>query len=280
MFLRAEHLASTLWLRFVMNEMVFGLWVLVFERTAMVEWQSNPNYCQRPKTKDKHDRKNQSISDVQNCRFLMEVFMKHFKKIVITSIAVLFFLAVVTVTTNAQTGKEKTESTTRWQWSDDGLKLRVEIRGKAEFTEDYTDIKDVSEGGSVRIEEDRNGQSRRFEIRRDASGQLQRIYYLNGEARPLDESARTWLAKIVLQAVRQGAIDADKRVQTILRQRGVSGVLDEIKLISGDYAKRRYFDALIKNGNLNAAQLQNVLQEATRQISSDYEQAQLLIEAA
>ena len=204
--------------------------------------------------------------------------MKHLK-IFTTSIAVLFLLALVTVTTYAQTGKEKTESTTRWEWSDDGLKLRVEIRGKAEFTEDYTDIKDVSEGGSVRIEEDRNGQSRRFEIRRDG-GQLKRNYYVNGEARPLDENARTWLGKIVLQAVRQGAIDADKRVQTLLRQRGVSGVLDEIKLISGDYAKRRYFDALIKNGHLDASQLQNVLQEATRQISSDYEQAQLLIAAA
>jgi hypothetical protein len=205
--------------------------------------------------------------------------MKHLK-IVTTSIAVLFLLALATVTTYAQTGKEKTEGTTRWQWSDDGLKLRLEIRGKAEFTEDYTDIKDVAEGGSVRIEEDRNGQSRRFEIRRDVAGQLQRIYYVNGEARPLDESARTWLAKIVLQAVRQGAIDADRRVQILLRQRGVSGVLDEIKLISGDYAKRRYFDALIKNSNLNATQLQSVLQEAARQISSDYEQAQLLIEAA
>src|SRR6266550_18241 len=214
--------------------------------------------------------------------------MKHLR-IFTTSISVLFLLALVTVTSNAQTGKEKTESTTRWEWSDDGLKLRVEIRGKAEFTEDYTDIKDVSEGGSVRIEEDRNGQSRRFEIRRDA-GQLKRTYYVNGEARPLDENARTWLAKIVLQAVRQGAIDADKRVQTLLRQRGVSGVLDEIKLISGDYAKRRYFDALIKNGHLDASQLQNVAAgvltgketaapaffEATGTIKSDYERKRVL----
>jgi uncharacterized protein YeeX (DUF496 family) len=206
-------------------------------------------------------------------------FMK-LLKIFTTSIAILFMFVIATVTPYAQTGKEKTESTSRWEWSDDGLKLRVEIHGKAEFTEDYTDIKDVSQGGSVRIEEDRNGQSRRFEIRRDAAGQLQRIYYLNGEARPLDENARNWLANMVLQAVRQGAIDADKRVQTILRQRGVSGVLDEIKLISGDFAKRRYFDALIKNGNLTATALQDVLREAARQITSDYEQAQLLIGAA
>ena len=185
-----------------------------------------------------------------------------------------------TIRTSAQTPREQTRSTYKWESSDDGLRMRVEIRGKVEFTEDYTDIRDVAEGGFVRIEEDRDGQSRRYEVRRDANGQVQRFYYLSGAARPLDENARQWLAKIVLEAVRQGGIDAEKRVQTILRKSGVSGVLEEITHVSGGYAKRIYFDALIKNGNLNAAQLQNVLREAARQISSDYEQAQLLIGVA
>lgn len=183
-------------------------------------------------------------------------------------------------TTLAQKQKDETRSTMRWEQSDDGLKMRVEIQGKAEFTEDYTDIRDVSEGGYVRIEEDRHGRSRRYEVRRSTGGQLQRTYHLNGEAHPLDQEARNWLAKIVLDAVRQSGIDGDKRVQTIMRQRGVSGVMEEIALISGDYAKGIYFKALIKNGNLNTAALQNVLREAAQQISSDYEQAQLLIGVA
>jgi hypothetical protein len=182
--------------------------------------------------------------------------------------------------TRAQKPKDETRSTTTWEQSDDGLKMRVEIRGKAEFTDDYTDIRDVSEGGFVRIEEDRNGQSRRYEVRRGTNGDLRRNYYLNGDVHPLDQEARNWLAKIVLSAVRQSGIDADKRVQTIMRQRGLSGVLDEIALIRSDYAKGIYFKTLIKNGNLNAAALQSVLRQAARQISSDYEQAQLLIGVA
>lgn len=183
--------------------------------------------------------------------------------------------------TGAQTQKRSDESrsTMRWEHSDDGWRFRVEIQGKAEFTEDYTDIRDVSDGGYVRIEEDRNGQSRRYEVRRNAE-QLKRIYYVNGEARTVDQEARTWLARIVLDCVRQSGIDADKRVVTILRQRGVSGVLDEIGLIKGDYARGIYFKALIKNGDLNAAALQKVLREAARQISSDYEQAKLLVAVA
>jgi hypothetical protein len=190
------------------------------------------------------------------------------------------FLFLKATGTLAQKPKDETRSTTTWEQSDDGLKMRVEIRGKAEFTDDYTDIRDVSEGGFVRIEEDRYGQSRRYEVRRSTNGEVRRTYYLNGDVRPLDQEARKWLAKIVLNAVRQSGIDADKRVQTIMRQRGLSGVLDEIALISSDYAKGIYFKTLIKNGNLNTAALQSVLRQAARQISSDYEQAQLLIGVA
>jgi hypothetical protein len=181
---------------------------------------------------------------------------------------------------HAQKSRDDQQSTTTWIIQDDGEKRRLEVRGKAEFSEDYTDITSVSEGGWVIVEEVHQGQSRRYEVRRDGAGQITRAFYLNGSAVPLDANAKTWLAKFVLNAVRQGGFDAEKRVQRILAQRGVAGVLAEINLISGDYAKRIYFDQLIKQGNLDAAAMRDVLRQAAREISSDYEQAQLLIAAA
>jgi len=166
----------------------------------------------------------------------------------------------------AQNKQEDSRSVMTWEHSDDGWKQRLEIRGKAEFNDDYTDVKDVSEDGVVRIEEVRNGQSRRYEVRRDAGGQLTRAFYLNGQSRGLDETARKWIAELVLMAVRQGGIDADKRVQRILSSQGVAGVLREIDQIQSDYAKRRYFDALVKQGNLNETALRDVLAQAARQI--------------
>src|SRR2546430_15207863 len=103
------------------------------------------------------------------------------------------FMFLKTIGTLAQKRQDETRSSMRWEQSDDGLKVRVEIQGKAEFTEDYTDIRDVLEGGYVRIEEDRHGQSRRYEVRRSNNGQLQRTYYLNGEGHSLDQEARNWL---------------------------------------------------------------------------------------
>ena len=176
--------------------------------------------------------------------------------------------------------KSSNETHMRWEHSDDGLKRRFEVRGKAEFNEEYTDIVSVSEGGWVIIEEHRGSQSYRYEVRRDVAGNLTRALFVNGTARAFDDATRAWLAKIVLDAVRQGGFDADKRVQRILSKRGVAGVLAEIDQISGDYAKRRYYQELLKQANLDAAALRDVLQQAARVISSDYEQAQLLIAVA
>ncbi|HET6974367.1 MAG TPA: hypothetical protein VFH96_10105 [Pyrinomonadaceae bacterium] len=182
----------------------------------------------------------------------------------------------------AQTSRDQTQSVTRWEYTDTdvGLKRRFETRGKLEFTDDYTDIKSVSDGGWVIIEEHRDSQSYRYEVRRDASGQLQRLFYVNGAAKPIDASAKAWLAKFVLDAVRQGAFDAEKRVKTILGQRGVTGVLAEIDQIQGDWARRIYYEQLLKQANLDGGALRDVLRQMARNISSDYEQAQLLTAVA
>ena len=180
----------------------------------------------------------------------------------------------------AQKPKDESRSVMTWEHSDDGHKRRLEIRGKAEFNDAYTDIQDVSEGGVVRIEEVRDGQSRRYEVRRDVGGQLTRAFFMNGQAREIDATARTWIAELVLNAVRQGGIDADKRVQTLLRQRGVAGVFQEIEQINSDYARRHYYAALVKHGNLKAAAFADTLAHATQHIKSDYEQSQFLIAVA
>lgn len=183
---------------------------------------------------------------------------------------------------HAQKSRDDTHNVTRWEHTDTeiGLRRRFETRGKAEFTDDYTDIKSVSEAGWVIIEEHRGSQSYRYEVRYDASGQLTRSFFVNGVAQPIDANGKAWLAKFVLDAVRQGGLDAEKRVKTILGQRGVAGVLAEIDQVKGDWARRIYFEQLLKQANLDANGLRDVLRQMARNISSDYEQAQLLMAVA
>jgi hypothetical protein len=212
----------------------------------------------------------------------MKLFNHSIKSRVLWLLASCMALVVSTplITLHAQKSRDEIHNVSRWEHSDDGLKRRLETRGKLEFNDDYTDVKSITEGGWVIIEEHRGSQSYRYEVRRDAAGQLTRAFFVNGKAQALDENGRTWLARLILDAVRQGGYDAERRVQRILADKGVPGVLAEIDHISGDYAKRRYYEALIKEANLDATALRDLLKQVARDVSSDYEQAQLLIGVA
>ena len=67
------------------------------------------------------------------------------------------------------------------------------------------------------------------------------------------------------------------RVARILKAKGPSGVLAEIGLIEGSWAKRVYFTELLQSPGLDAATVRQALEQAGRQIESDYELASLLI---
>ena len=66
----------------------------------------------------------------------------------------------------------------------------------------------------------------------------------------------------------------------MLRKGGVNTVLEEIAVINGDYAKRIYFQALLKNESLSRNDLQKVLASLKTQIISDHEKANLLKQTA
>jgi len=175
-----------------------------------------------------------------------------------------------------RTSVSKDSSNWNWHHNDDSEDLSVTIRGKVEFTDDYSDVKSISEGGDVRIKHDRHGVLRKFEASSEA-GSIKRAYSINGQSGALDGDARKWLAQVLDQTVRLGGYDAKTRVQKILKQRGPRGVLDEIAQLKSDYVKRIYFDELFAQGQLDAINARQALHLAGTEISSDYEKAQLLV---
>lgn len=177
-----------------------------------------------------------------------------------------------------QTPKRESRTTSVWSHSDDGVKVEVRVEGEVEFTDDYTDIKSISEDGLFVATDEREGQTRKLRVTPKAGGQLQRSYSINDQKRDFDADARAWLSRILPEAARDGGLDAQARARRILQQRGARGVLEEIRLLRNDYARRVYFETLIKEGNPDRASLENILQLASEQISSDYETASLLIE--
>ena len=160
--------------------------------------------------------------------------------------------------------------------SDDGREFNLRIKGKPEFTDDYSDLKSLSAGGSVTIEEKTPPITRKLEIIPGADGKLQRSYWVNGAPRELDAEGKQWIGGIILDAVRQSAFDVERRVTRLFERGGAAAVLEEVAQIKGDYAKSVYLRQLLKDRQVDAATARKVVQMTARDISSAYEKRQIL----
>jgi hypothetical protein len=178
---------------------------------------------------------------------------------------------------NARAQDSRDHNNWTWTRSDDGKKIEVKVEDKVEFNDDYSDVASIPPGGALRIYDSRTPVVRRLVVTRGDGDELRRDYTVNGERRAFDETARAWLRGVLLDAARQGGLDARNRVQRILRQRGTRGLVEEIAHIEGDYARRIYFDEFLKVDNLSNDDLRAAVRNASRSIASDYERAQLLL---
>ena len=205
------------------------------------------------------------------------------------AIAVLLFTgfvaplnSVANAVTLAQTATSIKRSDNEWTWisKNNGRGIEVKVRGRVEFNEDYTDVTGMSSDGRLQIKDSRSGIERRLEIRRGNSGRLDRSYWVEGQSHPFDREASQWAATVIQELVRQGGLDASKRVRQIYDQRGAGGVLDEISQIRSNYVKRLYFEELLQIGTLDAVYVQRILNQVAREMSSSYEKSRVLMKVA
>jgi beta-lactamase regulating signal transducer with metallopeptidase domain len=171
-----------------------------------------------------------------------------------------------------------------FSWSNNGEKLEVRYDGEVEFTDDDTDVKSLSPGGLLRIRDGGMMTSllggRTIEFRSDSSGKISRRFWVGSSERPFEPEGHKWLTSVLPRFIRQTGIGASARVARILKQKGPSGVLTEISLIEGSWAKRRYFSELLKTTTLDAATTRQALVQAGREMDSDFELASFLIDNA
>jgi hypothetical protein len=158
--------------------------------------------------------------------------------------------------------------------------LTIRAIGKVRYASDLSDVVSISAGGSLLVTESDELTTRRVDIRSDADGRLTRKFTVDGVERPWDDEGRRWLATVLVALERRTAFNAETRVPALYRQGGVDAVLKELPLLSGDHARRRYFEALFKEtASLSEAETRRAL-EIAGAMESDFEVAQTLITIA
>jgi hypothetical protein len=170
--------------------------------------------------------------------------------------------------------------TETFQWSHDGHKVSIRTEGKFELTEDWTGIARLAPGTEMRLEEEDGRVERRLDVEPGGDGRPVYTWKVDGKERAFDAEGKKWLQGMLLQLVRGGGYDADRRVAWFLKNQGPDGLLAEISQISSDYVKSLYFQKLFAQRGLGAGVVERALRQAGREIGSDYELAQALLAAA
>ncbi|HZA35037.1 MAG TPA: M56 family metallopeptidase [Vicinamibacterales bacterium] len=167
--------------------------------------------------------------------------------------------------------------------TENGKTLKVEGRGRVEFTDDDSDVKSLEPGGRFSFES-ANGwfsgfTASRFEATAARDGSISRTYTIDGKT-VSDAEGRKWLAATLPDLVRDLAIGADTRVKRILGTAGPDGVLEEIRRIKGGWARHVYFVQLLDQANLDSPTLTRTLTAAGPLLDSDFARAVVLKKAA
>jgi len=186
----------------------------------------------------------------------------------------------ITAVGAAFASQHKSRSSGNYSWSNGRDKLEVKYDGEIEFTDDDTDVKSLSPGGYLRIKDTSAAGGRTVEFNADASGAVTRRFWVGSTEKPFEPEGRQWLAQTLPRFIRQSGIGAKARVARILQSKGPSGVLAEISLIEGSWAKRVYYSELLSSPGLDNQTLRQVVTQAGRELDSDFERASLLIDTA
>ena len=194
--------------------------------------------------------------------------------------AAILLVAVCLITPSLRSQEKSDRNTWTWINADDSKKIEVKVENKVEFNEDYSDVSAIPGDGALRLHDSRGAHTFRLVITRNSDGELRRDYSVDGHSRAFDAEGRTWFRAVLLQAVREGGLDARTRAQRILKQRGPRGLTEEITYLKGDYVRRIYFEELLQAPGLSTQDLKTAIRNASISIVSDYERAQILLQVA
>lgn len=165
-----------------------------------------------------------------------------------------------------------------WTYSDDDYKMSVEMEGDIEFSDDETTIVSISDDGWFELEERDHRDRRRVTVEAEDGEPVFTFY--DGRRRADDDAeAREWLAEVLPQAMRSMGINIDQRVARLHAAGGAEALIDEMGHLRSDHTLGLYLKETLALESASADDKQRVLREFLPELDSDYETANVMIEA-
>ncbi|HET7462961.1 MAG TPA: hypothetical protein VFJ82_17040 [Longimicrobium sp.] len=189
---------------------------------------------------------------------------------------ILPILALVLALNAGAAAAQSRTSHTHSEVIENGTRTSVEGWGQARFTDDDTGVAWMEPGARLAVEEQTRGEPERRVVWREEGGRVRRTFYRDDrETTPAPED-EAWIRRALLHPIRESGAYAEQRVARIYRRGGTDAVLDDIRQIASDGAKRAYYTALLRQPGLRPGDAARVLQDAGRRIASDGDKRSVL----
>jgi hypothetical protein len=155
----------------------------------------------------------------------------------------------------------------------------IDVHSSGQITEvsdDDREILRMSPDGYLKISSDDFGPGgARLEVR-SGNGSIDRQFFVKGRPIPYDPEGKEWLGELLPDLLRNTGFSADARVERLLKQAGVDGVLAEISQIPPGSIKQQYFTSLFQKLMPDGEAFAHTLTRIGTEISSDHELGELL----
>ena len=153
-------------------------------------------------------------------------------------------------------------------WHEDDYSVSISWEGSFSIGDRDDTIIANDDYGFMRIKTNEDGEKRLIKFEGD-DGKTTSAYYKAGKKQEMDADGQKWLKRTIGKLIETG-FGAEDRVKRILKNKGVKGVLAEVKDFESDMAKRFYISHLISEATLKDKEIEQVV-NVVGTMDSDFE---------
>jgi beta-lactamase regulating signal transducer with metallopeptidase domain/uncharacterized protein YeeX (DUF496 family) len=130
-----------------------------------------------------------------------------------------------------------------FEHSSKGLDIEAEWKGHLTFSDDESTITAINDNGYFELETKIGSDKKRTIEFSYKQGKLVSEYSVSGKIQPLDAEGKKWLKTELVRLLRLSGMNADERVDRLIKRGGNKAVFEEFKHLGTDYTHRKYIIA-------------------------------------
>ncbi len=154
-------------------------------------------------------------------------------------------------------------------WHDGTRKIKAHWDGHFTLTDDDKAVATVAEDAMLEVQSKSGGIKHKVRFA-NLNGTLETTYWKKGKKAAFDKDGEKWLGETLLLLVREVGLNADARVDRILKAKGAGGVVKEIEQIKSDYVARLYASHLVAKADLSRGEIKDLVDRFAK-MESDYD---------